>query len=274
MFNFLHNFHPQNILISIGPVNVYWYGLFIVLGMILGIFISIKLAERYSLSKDDLIDLLFWMIIGGVIGARIYDVFLEFDFYKDHLANIFMIWQGGLAIHGAILGSALILIYYCKKTGNDFWKLSSILVPGAALGQAIGRWGNYFNQELYGLPTSLPWGIPIDPINRPLDYFSNAYFQPTFLYESLGNLMIFAVLYIMHLKMAKKGNTNFKLITAAYLVMYSVLRFTLEFIRIDFTPAFLGLRFPQFISLLAIVASIFILYKERYSIKRIRSKQV
>jgi phosphatidylglycerol---prolipoprotein diacylglyceryl transferase len=273
MNNFLHGYHPQNILVSIGPINVYWYGLFIVLGMLLGIFISLKLADKYGISKDRLIDLIFWLIIGGVIGARIYDVFLEIKYYKDHIANIIMIWQGGLAIHGAILGGVLVLIYYCRKTGDSFWKISSILVPGIALAQAIGRWGNYFNQELFGKPTKFLWGIPIDPINRPLEYFNNMYFHPTFLYESLGNLAIFAILYVMHYRLKNMGDKIFKLVTVVYLVLYSLLRFSLEFVRIDYTPTLLGLRFPQFISVAVIIISLFILYNDRHPVKKQASAQ-
>lgn len=266
MINMLHNFEPGSVMISWGFLKIYWYGFFIVLGILLAFSLTLFLAKKYKIEKDTIIDLAFYLIIFGIIGARIYDVFLEWRYYIKNPVDIFKIWQGGLAIHGAILAGLITLWIFIKKTKIDsfknlsqwakFFKLTAIITPGLALAQAIGRWGNYFNQELFGLPTNFPWGIYISPVNRPWEYLYASFFHPTFLYESLGNLIIFIILISLHFYFIKKNKVSFKndfLITALYLILYSILRFNLEFIRVDFAPEIFGLRFPQFISIIIII---------------------
>lgn len=202
------------------------------------------------------------MVLFGIIGARAYEIFLEFPYYWSHPSQMLKIWEGGLAIHGAIIFGAITLFLYIKKNKLDFWKLMAIIVPGLALGQAIGRFGNWFNQELFGLPTNLPWGIPISAVNRPLEYISQIFFQPTFLYESLGLLIIAAFLFtLLRREKNNLSRKNAMRVGAYYLALYSILRFSLEFIKVDPTPVFLGLRWPQFISLVIIVVAI-IIYKK------------
>ncbi len=310
MFNFLHTFHPEPILFSIGPVDIHWYGLFVLLGALAATAVTVKLASYYNINKDTILDLAFWLIIGGIIGARIYDVLLELPYYINHPLNVFKIWQGGLAIHGGIIAGIVIIWIFTNGTrkifyralalvmgalapvkygrikpaepdlkadriyasrqinanqnnqrNHGFWLLIALLAPGIALAQAIGRWGNYFNQELFGLPTNLPWGIPIDIANRPAEYLSSQFFHPTFLYESIGNLIIFFILLAISAWIIKghKNTTSYKLQAASYLILYSALRFSLEFIRIDTTPTLLGLRFPQVVSLLIIFLALLLL---------------
>ncbi len=252
MIYWLHTFHPQPILFSFGFIHIYWYGFFIVLGIISALGVSFKLAQYYRVSHEFLFDLSFWLIINGLIGARIYDIFLQLPYYINRPLAIFKIWQGGLAIHGAIIASLITIYFFAKKQKISPWKLVSLVVPGLALAQAIGRFGNYFNQELFGLPTSLPWGIPIDLANRPWDYLSSSFFQPTFLYESFGCLLIFILLVGLNLILIKRDKLNnyyFILMASLYMVLYSILRFLLEFIRIDFSPVLFGFRWPQIISL-------------------------
>ena len=164
-----------------------------------------------------------------------------------------------------MIAGIITLIIFTKKNKLNFFKLTAIITPGLALGQAIGRWGNYFNQELYGLPSNLSFAIPIEFKNRILNYISYDYFHPTFLYESIGNLIIFTILILMHVYIIKKKKFSeiYSLtIVFSYLIFYSLLRFSLEFIRIDKTPEILGLRSPQIASILIIFASIiFITYK-------------
>lgn len=131
MYNFLHTYTPNNILLSLGPINVYWYGLFVVFGMLFGIFVILKLASRYDISKDMLIDLVFWMIVGGIFGARVYDILLNLDYYWQRPIEAIKIWQGGLAIHGAIIGALLVLFFFAKKYRQNFWFLAALLAPGA-----------------------------------------------------------------------------------------------------------------------------------------------
>jgi len=325
MFNFLHTFHPTSIIFSQGFIQIHWYGVLIVLGMILAIGIAVKLGKYYSLEKDLVFDLSFYLILFGIIGARIYDVCLEWQYYLQYPLDVFKIWNGGLAIHGAIIAGVIVVWVFAvkfertapatdlsprlvslpagrqasqergaretsfvqrmacffretsikdcfaslamtksamTKARERFWLLTAIVVPGLSLALGIGRWGNYFNQEIFGLPTDLPWGIPIDLMHRPFGYISAEYFQPTFLYESLGSFFIFAVLILMHvyiIKNKKFSTTNYQLLTISYLVMYSILRFSLEFIRIDYAPEALGLRWPQVTSLAIIVFCILLL---------------
>ncbi len=262
MFNWLHNFHPQAILVSFGPLHVYWYGLFIVLGILAALGISFRLARYYKIKSDTLFDLSFWLIINGIIGARIYDIFLQLPYYLANPLATVKIWQGGLAIHGAIIAGLITVYFFARKQKISLWALTALIVPGLALAQAIGRWGNYFNQEIFGLPTLSRWGIPIDLQNRPLTYTDSNFFQPTFLYESLGCLLIFFILIGLNAYLIKKNKLNeyyFVLLAVLYMVLYSILRFSVEFIRLDATPIFLSLRLPQIVSLILIIASLSLL---------------
>lgn len=257
--SFLHTFHPNPILISFGPINIYWYGLLVVMGILAAIFTALKLAGYYNVKKETVIDLAFALVAGGIIGARLYDVLLELPYYLNHPLDIFKIWQGGLAIHGAIIAGIIAIWLFSKKSGLNPWLAASIVVPGLALAQAIGRWGNYFNQELFGAPTGLPWGIPIDLMNRPLEYISYEFFHPAFLYESIGNFIIFVVLIFLHFLMIKKNVARYELSVMSYAILYSILRFSTEFIRIDKTPVIFNLRFPQIASLVIIFLSVALL---------------
>lgn len=254
MLNFLHYYHPQAILFSFGAFNLYFYGLIMSLAIIASIKVVIVLGKKNNFKTDYIIDLSFWLILGGLIGARAYDVLLFLPTYLSNPIDIFKIWNGGLAIHGGLIGGAIAFFLYNRKKKVDLVKLVSIILPGLALGQAIGRFGNYFNQELFGRPTSLPWGIPIDIWNKPIAYLNYEYFHPTFLYESLGCLLIFLVLWKLDAIIKKETSI------IIYFIGYSILRFSLEFIKIDDTPSFLGLRWPQVISLIIIIASLIFYY--------------
>jgi phosphatidylglycerol:prolipoprotein diacylglycerol transferase len=270
MFNFLHTYNPTPILITFGPINVYWYGLFIVTGILAALLVILKLAGYHKIDKNIIIDSAFYLIIGGIIGARLFHILLELDYYVQNPQNIIKLWQGGLAIHGAIITGIVLIWQIAKKYKINFWLLTAIYTPGLAIAQSIGRWGNYFNQELFGKPTDLPWGIPIEPANRILEYYNGNFFHPAFLYEFIGSLIIFIILIIFHNRLIKSSqadmaqNTDreprYMNIVIAYLLMYSVLRFSLEFIRIDPTPIFFGLRLPQITSLLIIIPAIGFLY--------------
>jgi len=263
MITWLHTFSPQPIIFTLGPLTLHWYGLFMILGISASLLISFRLGKKYyQITKNDIFDLAFWLIIGGIVGARIYDVLLQLPYYINYPWQIFAVWNGGLAIHGSIIAGIIIIYFFSISKKINFFKMTALLVPGLALGQAIGRFGNYFNQEIFGLPTNLPWGIPISVLNRPLEYVTFQYFHPTFLYESLGSLLIFSVLYLATVWLNKRKRLNldsYIWLTATYMILYSLIRFSLEFIRLDYAPAFLGLRFPQVISLLIIIIFIFLL---------------
>mgnify|MGYP001594614994 CR=1 FL=1 len=259
MLNFLHTFNPSPVMAAIGPINIYWYGFFMLLAVLAALTVCLYLTKLHSLKTDIIIDLAFWLIISGLIGARLYEVLLELPYFLANPLNIFKIWQGGLAIHGAIIGGLIALWLFTRKNNFSFFQLAAIIATVLPLGQTIGRWGNYFNQEIFGYPTALLWGIPIDPANRPLTYFDDQYFHPVFLYESIGNLIIFIILFILHYLIIKKNKTSgsvYFLLLTSYFLLYSMLRFSLEFIRLDPAPVLFSLRFPQLISLLIIIFSL------------------
>jgi len=228
-----------------------------VLAIVAGGLVILRLAKKQNVSEETIFDLMFWLVLGGLIGARLYDVLLELLYYMRQPLAILKVWQGGLAVHGAIVGCAVTLFIFAKKRRLDFWLLTALVATAAPLAQAIGRLGNYFNQELIGRPTDLPWGIPIDITNRPLEYLSFQYFHPTFLYESLGNMIIFLILLLLINKTIKSQDSPSRMSNVfVYLILYSVLRFSLEFIKIDRTPELFGLRWPQIASLGLVVIAL------------------
>jgi len=210
---------------TVGPVTFHLYGLMIGLGVLVGAWVASK--------KDKKIwDCLVWVIGGGIIGARLYHVVDWWSYYSQHLSQIPAVWQGGMGIYGGILGGILGLWIYTRRREEPNLRFLKMLDAGALglpLGQAIARWGNYFNQELYGLPTNLPWGIYIRPENRLLEVMDFKYFHPLFLYESLWCLIIFIII-INIIKVIPMGKGK---IFAVYLGLYGLGRFFLEFLRLE-----------------------------------------
>lgn len=218
------------IMIVVGPLVFHWYGLMIGLGVILGGWVAVRKAELVSLKREDFWDGVMWAVAFGVVGARLYHVVDLWDYYWLHPGEIVMLWHGGMGIFGGILGG-LIGLWWWAKDKKKWLKMIDLMAIGMPLGQAIGRWGNYFNQELYGLPTDLPWGIFIKPENRLVKVIDFDRFHPLFLYESLWNLMIFGLIYFWVSKnKVKLGKGR---VAAMYLVGYSLGRFFLEFLRIE-----------------------------------------
>lgn len=235
-----------------GPLTIYWYGLLMSLAIVAGVAVVRRLAVRSGLARAEAVyDLVFAVILSALVGARVYAVLL---FLPDYLADpweVFKVWHGGLAIHGALMGGGLALWWYCRRKRQSFWAWADIVAVALPLGQAIGRWGNYFNQELFGSPTSLPWGILIAPEHRPVGYELVSYYHPTFLYESVINLVLFTVLWWLYRRRKQAG-----VMLSAYLVGYGVIRLAMEQLRLDVTPQIFGLRWPVLVSLLLVAAGI------------------
>ena len=259
MFDLLHNFTPQPILFSWGPLALYWYGLFVVSGILVALKVAVSLGKKHNITSDEIFDLGFYAIIFGLIGARIYSVFLDFPYYWQNPTQIIAVWNGGLAIHGALIGGTLAAVIYLRRKKQNFWQWADIAAPGIALGQVFGRFGNYFNQEIFGTPTTLPWGIPIELKNRPLEYLNSTHFHPTFLYESILNLISFAVLYYLH----KKKNLKTGSIFLIYLTNYAVIRILMEVLRTDRAPEIFGLRWPIVVSGILFLVSFVLLYHRK-----------
>ncbi len=257
MFNFLHTFYPNPILWQLAWLKIHWYGFLIALGALLGFLVFLYLAKRYGLKKDDVYDLTFYVVIFGLIGDRLYYVIYAWPYYSKNLLDVFKVWEGGLAIHGAMIAGLAVIYFFGRRHKINPWLLLDLGVVALALAMAFGRWGNYFNMELFGRPTDLAWGIPILPANRPVGFEYSQYFHPTFLYESLWNLIIFFSLFGWHLiRLAKnkipeqiRGIGNIALV---YFILYSLGRVGSEFLRLDYSPYFLGLRWAQFTSLVII----------------------
>jgi phosphatidylglycerol---prolipoprotein diacylglyceryl transferase len=275
MFNFMHTFNPQPILIKIGFLEIHWYGFLIALGACLAFAVVYYLSRQYALKNDDIYNLVFYAVIFGLLGDRLYYVFYAWEFYSKNLLDIFKIWEGGLAIHGAMIAGLAVVYIYAKKHKLSPWLILDIFVVGLALAMAIGRWGNYFNQELFGLPTNLPWGIPILSQNRPAQFLAYQYFHPTFLYESLWNLFIFAALFTWHkIRLAKykipeqvRGSGD---IALAYFMLYSLGRFGNEFLRTDYSPLVLNIRWAQLVSAIIFLIALGILVYKIYLRLRIK----
>jgi len=205
------------------------YGIFISLGIFLSLISAQKIIEKKN--EEILWGISFWAILFGIIGARIYHVIDLFGYYSTHLLDIFKIWRGGLGIWGALIGGIIGTYFYLKFKHEKIlpWlDVVSVVVP---LGQAIGRWGNFFNNELFGYPTTLPWGIYVSPNNRPEQFLIFDKFHPLFIYESVLNLILFLTLFKIYKKFSK--NLPSGVFLALYLGGYSVIRFFLEFMRIS-----------------------------------------
>lgn len=259
-----HEFLPSATIFSIGSISVRWYGLILVAAMIMaGLYARRQFLRRQILNEKQIEDLAFYLIIFSLIGARVGHVLYTWWYYQQHWLDIFMVWQGGLSIQGALLFGILTVWWWTKKHGQKFLAISDILAPAVILGQAIGRWGNYFNQELYGRPTDAWWGIPIDFPNRIPGYENFEYFQPVFFYESMLNLILFFVLH----KVLTKKRTAAGFLTWGYLAGYSLVRFVLEFIRIDQALLLGNLRLPQLFSLLIFMGAAIIIVM-KYLIKK------
>lgn len=249
MIQWFHNYIPQPILFQWNWLSVHWYGLIIAAAIIVGYIITARFTSKNNFSRKLWGDMLFYSVISGLVGARLYHVILELPYYFRNPIGIFEVWHGGLAIHGAIIGGGLAVYYFSRKHNWQYTKVLDILVMALLLGQAFGRWGNYFNQELFGMPTNLSWGIFIEMANRPAEYLQYNYFHPTFLYEFVANILLFIFLLMIY----RYKNKIAGLTASVYLVGYGIIRFCLEFLRIDRTPEVAGLRWPQWASIIIVL---------------------
>lgn len=247
---------PARVLFSIGGFEIYCYGVIMAIAIISGVFVSNFLVNKsQKLPQDIFITLSPLTIILGLIGARLWYCAVNFSTYVRFPFEILDFRGGGISIHGAILGGFIALFYYAKKNKLNLVTLCDYSVPGLALGQAIGRWGNFFNNEAFGLSYDGWLKLYIPPVNRPEQFINNEYFHPTFLYESVLNLVLFVVLFRL------SGKFLDGKLTLIYLCGYSLIRFLVELLRIDSTLYVGGLPFPAFVSLIIYTVSTFVLIK-------------
>ena len=247
---------PGPILVEIGPLTIRWYGFLIATAVLIGVSLSQFLAKRRNVNPELMGDLILWLVVGAIPLARLYYVLFQWQNYADNPGQIFAIWRGGIAIHGAIIGGAIATLIFARLKRIAFWQLADLVAPSLILGQAIGRWGNFFNSEAFGRPTDLPWRLYIPPESRPFQYLNEQYFHPTFLYESLWNLGLFALLLFLFFR-DLQGKPRLKIGTLflVYMVVYSCGRFWIEGLRLD-SLMFGPLRMAQFVSLTGIILGI------------------
>ncbi|MCB2202805.1 prolipoprotein diacylglyceryl transferase [bacterium] len=255
----------------IGPIEIRYYALIIIAGILSAAVLAYFEARRRGLDPEVVIDSLTWIVIGGIIGARLWHIFtppasmvaqgITTKYYLTHPLAAIAIWNGGVGIPGAVAGGALALFLYTRKRALKFGRWADIFAPGLALGQAIGRWGNFINQEVYGKPSSLPWAITIDPQYRLPEYSDIATYHPLFLYESLFNLANMGFLIWVSRKFAGKLKNGD--VFLSYLVTYPIFRFLMEYLRLD--NSFVGgINANQaFMLLIAFVSSAFLVWRHR-----------
>lgn len=253
---------PSDVLLSVGTLTVYWYGVLVALGMIACATVVFVLARAYR--QEPILAHLeratFPVCIGAIVGARALFVAYHADYFFQNPLEIPAVWHGGWVWHGALIGGALVLFCMSRRL---FWSSADLLAPGLALGQAVGRWGNYANQEAYGMPTSVPWAALIDEAHRLPGYESFSAFHPAFLYESLADLVIFGIL----LSLLKRRNNFNGSVFLWYVLLYSIARFAIELIRIDAVPVFAEVRAPQWLSLALLLVTSVLLIRKRGLVK-------
>lgn len=235
---------PSHNVVHIGPLPLHMYGIMIALGVLVAVKIADVRWVRRGYRDAEIGEIAVWLVGSGVVGARVYHLFTGYNWDTGGITGAFEIWKGGLSIWGAIGGGVIAAMVVAHVKHIDKLALLDAVAPGVLAAQAIGRWGNYFNQEIFGGPTKLPWGLEIDLAHRPVGYQQFSTFHPTFLYESLYCLVVLALLLVLERRFRfRKGQTF-----AGYVTLYCLGRFFFENMRIDKASEVFGLRFNALLS--------------------------
>lgn len=256
---------------QVGPLFIRYYGIIIMLGALAGAWLAAYGARRKGEDSEIVWDGLVWVLVGGILGARLWHVLtppesmvavgITTKYYLTHPLDALAIWRGGLGIPGAVIGGLVTMYWYTRRRKLDFYVWLDIVAPALALGQAIGRWGNFVNQELYGKPTDLPWAIHIDPQHRLPGYQDQSLFHPLFLYESLWNLGVVA--FLLWLPRRYEDRMLPGDLFLVYLIAYPVGRFFLEFLRLE-TSLVAGVNINQTVMLVvAVLAAAALVWRHR-----------
>lgn len=242
----------NRILFTIGPITIYWYSVIMVVAVLIGITLAIRESKKHAM-ESFISDLIMNTIVWGIIGARLYYVVFNFEKYENNLLSIFKIWEGGIAIYGAIIGGFLAIVYLAKKRSQSIIMATDIIVPGLILAQSIGRWGNFFNGEAHGTIVSLEFLKSLHLPNFIIEgmYINGSYYHPTFLYESIWCLLGFIILIILRKILKRKKG----IMTFSYFIWYGIGRLFIEGLRTD--SLYLGnYRISQIVSIILIIVGI------------------
>ena len=244
---------PGAVLLQLGPVSIGWFGVLLALGMAVGLTLACREASRAGLSAAEMLKGGELALLGALVGARLYYVLFTWEYYAAAPWRIFAIWEGGLAFHGGLLGGVLVALLYGSVKRLYVAPYLDVAAPGLALGGAIARWGNFFNEEAFGTPTALPWRLYVSPTHRPLQFAADDFFHPAFLYESVWDVVVAVLLvFVLRRRLARAPGALF----LAYLGLYSFGRLWVESILID--PLMLGpLRVSQLVSLMMLALAVF-----------------
>lgn len=263
--------------IQLGPLTIHFYGIIIMVGVVLAAMLAARLAKRNGEDPEVVWDMLPIVLITGIIGARLWHILtpppsmgITPMYYFTHPLEALAIWKGGLGILGAVIGGAIGAWLYMRRHNMSFLRWADFIAPGLALAQAIGRWGNFVNQELYGAPTDLPWGLYIDPAHRYPGFEQFERYHPTFLYESILNLVNMGLLLWVGRRF--RGRLKTGDVFLVYLITYPVIRFFMEFLRLD-SPALGGINVNQYVMLAIALASAAFLIA-RHTILNVKAEEV
>lgn len=250
------------IAMQLGPFSITWYALFIVTGLLIGSYIGAKESTRHEIKEDKFYDMLFYLMIFSFVGARTWYVLFDGTYYLQNPSEIIKVWHGGLAIHGGIIGGTSYLIYFARKNAINLLTLTDIAAPSLILGQAIGRWGNFMNSEAHGGPTTKEFlqntlHLPDFIINGM--YIDGVYYHPTFLYESMWNIIGFIIIMMV---IRPRYRNNYGIITGFYLMWYGFIRVLIEAMRTD--ALMLGpIKVAQFTSLCMFILGLILIIKKK-----------
>jgi phosphatidylglycerol:prolipoprotein diacylglycerol transferase len=219
--------------ISIFGISIRWYALFILTGIVVSILVIQELARRRGMDAEFVLDVAPWVVFAAIIGARLYYLALKWRYYSDHPEQAINIRLGGLTIHGALAAGIIVFAIFCWRSGQRFLAWADLVIAAVPIGQSIGRWGNWANQEAFGTPTTLPWAVHIDPDRRPPGYEQYSTFHPTFLYEGIIDILIAAILIWIVLRMPGSAKRREGDALWTYFILYGAGRFFIERVRTD-----------------------------------------